>query len=336
MKIHTQLGHCSGEQLADLLRFGGCKVDQAQIRRVSTKCNCQQGAHRIAPPVVPSWISRFSGEVVALGIVHPFTEIGPGGLPPLWKNTGNIVSLLVADSHTSFTSRQIPNAVNSGIATQVFANDQARRFGKPKRIFLGQGGPVLGGWEWEELSHIFGWQYARAPVRTPPSKWDSGKHSSIAQGRRSKYCAKREARSISPGALSAFRHRQESRPSCGNRTSPAFAMTGRCDIVSGAIACMWEHDPMSRDPLTQQMTSLCKIMEAGNAIILAYSTHAIRTCLSRNLLGNGDEHFPIGPPVQLSLDSKWLGKFRVIAHSTGNLLVGGDTKSRNVQSVKRD
>ena len=41
---------------------------------------------------------------------------------------------------------------------------------------------------------------------------------------------------------------------------------------------------------------------------------------------HGAEHFPIGSSVQLAVDSQWVGTFRVIAHSAGNLLVGRNNK----------
>ena len=90
LKIHRQLGHCSDKQLTDLLNFGGCKVNPVQIRRVSARCNCQRSVHRITPPAVSSWIARFSGEVVANGIIRPFTETGPEGPFRQRKATGCI------------------------------------------------------------------------------------------------------------------------------------------------------------------------------------------------------------------------------------------------------
>ena len=276
-KIHIQLGHCSEKQLTDLLRFGGCKVDMTQIQRITTKCNCRRSVHRITPPVVSSWIARFSGEVVAIDILHPFTEIGPEGLFPLWKNTGKIAALLVVDSLTRFISCQILKALNSEVATQVFMNDWVKHFGKPKRIILDQGGPGLDGKEWEELSHIFGWQYIRAPVRTPHQNG----------------LAERTVRSLKAAVQSIVQNENHSQPSQALLTlaviaknhaphavtglPPAFAMTGRCDILSGSSTSIWEHDPMNHDSLIPQMNSLRKILEARNAIIQADSTHAIQT-----------------------------------------------------------
>ena len=321
LKIHQQLGHCSEKQLLDLLRFGKCKADATQVSRITRRCNCQRSVHRITPPVVSSWIARFSGEVVAIDIVHPFTEIGPDGLFPLWKNTGKIVALLVVDSLTRFISCQILKSIASEVVTQVFMNDWVKHFGKPKRIILDQGGPGLDGKEWKELSHIFGWQYICAPVRTPHQNG----------------LAERTVRSLKAAVQSIAQNENHTQPSQSLLTlaviaknhaphavtglPPAFAMTGRCDIASGASTCMWEHDPLSHDSLIPQMNSLKKIIDARNAVIQADSTHAIRTCLNRNRRDNVQEHFPIGASVQLAVDSQWVGTFRVIAHSAGNLLV---------------
>ena len=75
-----------------------------------------------------------------------------------------------------------------------------------------------------------------------------------------------------------------------------------------------------------QMNSIRKIIEARNAIIQADSNHAIRACLGNNLPDRGGEYFPIGASVQLAVDKQWVGTFRVIAHSAGNLLVGRGNK----------
>ena len=119
-KIHQQLGHCSDKQLLDLLKFGGCRADPQQVKRVMRKCNCQRSVHRITPPVVSSWIARFSGEVVAIDVIYPYADVGPEGLFPKWRATGEIPALLVVDSLTRFISCQILKGLNSEIATHVF------------------------------------------------------------------------------------------------------------------------------------------------------------------------------------------------------------------------
>ena len=120
-------------------------MNPQQIQRVAARCNCQRSAHRIAPPVVSSWIARFSGEVVSIDATHPFAEIGPDGLFPQWKATGEVAALLVADSLTRFITCQILKSLNSEVVSQVFVSDWANRFGKPKRIILDQGWPGLVG-----------------------------------------------------------------------------------------------------------------------------------------------------------------------------------------------
>ena len=85
IKIHRQLGHCSEKQLVELLKFGGRRISPKQIQRVMKKCNCQRSVRRITPPVVSRWIARFSGEVVAIDTIYPFSDVGADGFFPLWK-----------------------------------------------------------------------------------------------------------------------------------------------------------------------------------------------------------------------------------------------------------
>ena len=75
-KIHQQLGHCSEKQLLDPLKFGDCKADAKQVSRVTQRCGCQRSVHRITPPVVSSWIARFSGEIVAIDLIFLLLTLG--------------------------------------------------------------------------------------------------------------------------------------------------------------------------------------------------------------------------------------------------------------------
>ena len=163
-KIHVQLGHCSQRQLIELLKFAQCQVNPEQINRIQTKCGCVRSVHRITPPVVSSWIARFSGEIVAMDIIYPFTEFGkdsklaPGRVP-------TNPALLVVDSLTRFITCTLLEDVTTHTVSQAFLRDWVMHFGKPKRIILDQGGPGFTGHEWEQLSHVFGWQYIKAPTK---------------------------------------------------------------------------------------------------------------------------------------------------------------------------
>ena len=318
LKIHQQLGHCSEKQLVGLLRFGRCKVDMSQIRRATQRCGCERSARRITPPVASSWVARFSGEVLAIDVSYPFTEIGHTGLYPASKASEEIPALLAADSLTRFISCQIAKGLTSETVSQVFVNDWVKRFGKQKRIILDQGGPGLDGREWEQLSRIFGWQYIRAPVRTPNRNG----------------LAERTVRSLKAAVQSIDMNEKHTVPSQSLLTlavigknhaphattgiPPSFAMTGRCDVASGASTCMWEHDPLSRDSLIPQVNALRKILEARNATIQDDSSRAIKACLNRNLIDRGHDHFPIGASVQIAVDGQWAGALRVVARSAGN------------------
>ena len=187
-KIHQQLGHCSDKQLLDLLKFGGCRADPQQVKRVMHKCNCQRSVHRIAPPVVSSWVARFSGEVVAVDVIYPFSDVGPEGLFPRWRATGKIPALLVVDSLTRFISCQILKGLNSEIATQVFMNEWVKHFGKPKRIILDQGIPGLVGGEWESLSHVFRMAIYPCACQGCSSERSGRTHGTVIEGSDPKDC----------------------------------------------------------------------------------------------------------------------------------------------------
>ena len=145
--------------------------------------------------------------MVDIDLVHPFDEIGPDGLFPLWKATGGIPALLVVDSLPRFISCQILKNLTSEVATQVFMNDWVKHFGKPKRIILGQGGPGLGGRGWGELGHIFEWQYIRAPVRDPHQNG----------------LAERTVRSLKAAVQSIVRNENHAQPSQSLLTLAAIA-----------------------------------------------------------------------------------------------------------------
>ena len=67
---------------------------------------------------------------------------------------------------------------------------------------------------------------------------------------------------------------------------PAYAMTGRCDVASGAATCTLEHDPLSHDSLIPQANAVRKIIDARNEIMKRDSEHAIRTALNQNVLSH--------------------------------------------------
>ena len=151
----------------------------------------------------------------------------------------------------------------------------------------------MGGREWEELSHISGWQYIRAPVRAPHRNGLSERtvrplgaavQSIAINGNRPE-----PSQAVLTLAVIAKNHS----PRSITGLPPAFAMAGRCDVDSGAITCMWEHDPMSHDSLIPQLMTLRGILDATNAAIQADSTHAIKACLNHNKIDRGKEHFPV-------------------------------------------
>ena len=320
-KIHLQLGHCSQRQLIELLKFARCKVDQNQILRIHQQCGCNRTVHRVTPPVVSSWIARFSGEVVAIDIIYPFTEFGIDSHRPGKARVPSMPALLVVDSLTRFITCSLLNDLTSETVSQAFLRDWVMPFGKPKRIILDQGGPGLTGTEWDKMSHVFGWQFIKAPTR---ASYQNG----LAERSVRSLKAAIQSIALNDGILNLTQEvitlaviAKNHAPHAVTGLPPAFAMTGRCDVTSGATTCMWEHDPMSHDSLIPQTNALRKILDARNAIIRADSENAVRLCLTHNLPDGKGEFFPIGASVQIAVDKQWIGTFRVIAHSAGNLLV---------------
>ena len=320
-KIHLQLGHCSQRQLSELLKFAGCKVDQNQILRIHQQCGCNRMVHRVTPPVVSSWIARFSGEVVAIDIIYPFTEFGVDSHRPGKARIPSMPALLVVDSLTRFITCSLLTDLTSETVSQAFLRDWVMPFGKPKRIILDQGGPGLTGTEWGKLSHVFGWQFIKAPTR---ASYQNG----LAERSVRSLKAAIQSIALNDGILNLTQEvitlaviAKNHSPHAVTGLPPAFAMTGRCDVTSGATTCMWEHDPMSHDSLIPQTNALRKILDARNAILKADSENAVRLCLTHNLPDGKGEFFPIGASVQIAVDKQWIGTFRVIAHSAGNLLV---------------
>ena len=194
-------------------------------------------------------------------------------------------------------------------------------FGKPKRIIRDQGGPGFTGHEWEKLSHIFGRQYIKAPTKM-------SHQNGLAERSVRSLKAAIQSIAINEGNLELTQNTitlaviaKNHAPHAVAGLPPAFAMTGRCDVASGAATCTWEHDPLSHDSLIPQMNAVRKIMDARNAIMRRDAEHAIKMSLGHNLPGGEGDFFPIGSSVQIAVDKDWIGTFRVIAHSAGNLLV---------------
>ena len=301
-EIHVQLGHCSQRQLIELLKFAQCQVNLDQINRVHNKCGCIRSVHRITPPVVSSWVARFSGEIVAMDIIYPFAEFGKEG--KIWIDGKQLDSraptnpaLLVADSLTRVITCTLLTDLSAETVTQIFLRDWVMRFGKPKRIILDQGGPGFTGQEWEHLSHVFGWQYIKAPTKM-------SHQNGLAERSVRSLKAATQSIALNEGHLELTQNTitlaviaKNHAPHSVTGLPPAFAMTGRCDIGSGAAKCTWEHDPLSHDSLIPQTNAVRKILDARNTIMRRDAEYAVKTSLNHNLPDGKGAFFPIGSSV---------------------------------------
>ena len=192
---------------------------------------------------------------MANDFARPFADIGPDGLSPFGRPAGRHPSLLVVDSLTRFATCQLLKNLTSDEVSQTFANGWVKRFGEPKRIILDQGGPVIGGREWGELSHIFGWKYIRPPARAPHQNGPAKRTARSLKAAGQSIAINEDRRGPSQAALTLCVV-AKNRSACAiTGLPPAFSMADRCDVESGAITCMWEHGPMSRDSLIPQMNT---------------------------------------------------------------------------------
>ena len=321
-KVHIQLGHCSQRQLIELLKFAQCQVNIEQISRIHAKCGCVRSVHRITPPVVTSWIARFSGEIVAMDIIYPFTEFGKDNdsrLPS--QRIATNPALLIVDSLTRFITCSLLADLTAATVTQAFLRDWVMHFGKPKRIILDQGGPGFTGHEWEKLSHVFGWQYIKAPTKMSHQNGLAERSVRTLKAAIQSIAINEGHMELNQNTITLAVIAKNHAPHAVTGLPPAFAMTGRCDIASGAATCTWEHDPLSHDALIPQVNAVRKIIEARNEIMRKDAEHAVKTSLNHNLPDGKGQFIPIGSSVQIAVGKDWIGTFRVIAHSAGNLLV---------------
>ena len=107
---------------------------------------------------------------------------------------------------------------------------------------------------------------------------------------------------------------------------PAMAMTGRCDFLAGHAATAWTHNPDAVGPAKLQSNALSRILTARTSAMAADAERALTTCLQRNIPGRSTECNPIGDKGRISQRGEWVGDWRVVAHSSSNLILGKGRK----------
>ena len=119
-KIHLHLGHCSEHTLITMLRAAHMAVPTQMITELYKECNCQAGIHRITPPNVPCWLSKYNGEVVAVDICYPFMESHPD------INGGKSPALITVDCLSRFVNCTLLTRLDGECVTEAFLNDWVR------------------------------------------------------------------------------------------------------------------------------------------------------------------------------------------------------------------
>ena len=97
-RIHLQLGHCSENTLIAVLRSARMHGDSTLIQKLFDDCKCQVAVQRTAPPNVACRLSKYNGEVGALGIIFPFKDLCDE------KLNKNFRALFMIDSLSRFTN----------------------------------------------------------------------------------------------------------------------------------------------------------------------------------------------------------------------------------------
>ena len=314
LKVHLHLAHCSAFALQNLLKDGHRQVDNEQIKRVLDGCNCKGVAHRITPPKLTGRSSKFCGEIIGMDVVYPFTGTRNGVIGNLFP------ALLVIDCLSRFAICTLLPNVKAGTLTGVLLNDWIRPIGKPRRIICDNGPPGMTGAEWGDLSHIYCIQIAHAPKTAPQQ------NGLAERAVRSIKTATRQLMSgpnMAPSQtiLTQVTMARNHVPHTVTGIPPALAMTGRADLLAGHASTAWNHDPQSIDPAVRQTNAMRNIPNARSALIRADAERALVTCANRNLPGRSQEFRPVGSSVQIALRGNWVGTYRVIGHSSINLII---------------
>ena len=199
-------------------------------------------------------------------------------------------------------------------------SDWVRFVGKPRRIILDAGSPVLRGEEWDRLSHVFCWQMIAAAPRAPHQ---NGMLERSFRNLKIAVHAIMSDPTMEPGqhVLTLASIARNRVPHLATGIPPALAMTGRADLLAGAASAIFDHDPLSDDIVIKQQDSMRNILNARNAVITATAKQALETCANRQLPDGSRDFFPVGSTAQMADRGKWAGSFRVIAHASSNLIL---------------
>ena len=324
-EIHLQLGHCAVKQRTDLLKFGHCQLDTRQIQRIRTKCGYRRCVHRIHP-------RRFAPDFSFRWRCDSYRYYLP--ILRYWhirivSRTDRKRKKLPRSNHGRFADSIHALLPSEGFGSDVSHCNMPERLGTSLRKAAtnhpGSGRPGIGGQEWGGIeSHFWAAIYPSA-YPSSPSEWTRWVASQIIEGCDSKYLEERQCRKPNQYILTIAAIAQNRAPRSATGIPPSFAMTGRCDVAIGAIACILGRDrscrDLSSDLTIHQMYTIRKIIDARNAEIKDDSIRAFGIPLRRSVIDRRRDYLPIGASVHISAGESWTGKFRAIVHSDGNLVV---------------
>ena len=223
-------------------------------------------------------------------------------------------------SITRFVALTLLNGMETETATQSFLRGWIMRFGIPKRIIVYQGGPCLAGRQWKQLSHVFGWQYIRAPTRaTNRMVWLNDECDRCQQ--RLKLLLWANGICVDSRSGDFIGDIEKPHPASDNRPTTSIRYGWeelhhrRCEYIHVAARSV-----VSRftDTASQFLRG---ILDARNANIQADSENAAKIRSGRNLPDRGGSFAPVGESEQISIGGKWIGAFCAIARAAREVLV---------------
>ena len=140
-----------------MIRASQLDVPESLTKELFDERKCHVGIHRATPLNVSCWLSRYNGEMVAVGICYLVLDSHPdveGRKSP---------SLIMFGRSPRYTNWSLIPRVSGKCVLCNFPNDWFRALGRLRRILLDSGGHGIRNRLWADAIHTFGRQLAPAP-----------------------------------------------------------------------------------------------------------------------------------------------------------------------------
>ena len=260
---HLHLSRCSAFDSENLLRAGRRLVGGDQARRVLGNFFCNGISHRVTPPRLTGSSSKFSGQIIELGVAYPSAGEREG------MSGKRFSALLMVGCLARFPIPPIAQGCRSATLTGALLNDRIRPLGKPRCIIAENGPPVAVCIERRGMPHTYSIVLAHAPNR---NRRRMGWRSELPRRWKCPLANYYLTFPMAPSktVLIQVATARNHVPHTVTGIPPASAMTGRPDLLSGNAAAAWSQDPHPIDPSVRLSNAIRNIPNARNAIIASY------------------------------------------------------------------